>query len=128
MSIEFDTSEVLQLSADLGKIAGRTVPVLTAATEKSAAAIQKGMRSDARGHAHSPHFPASITHDLKVRVGGIEAEIGPDKGLTQGALGNILYFGTSKNGPVLNINGPLDAEAPKFQKAVEDAAVKMLDG
>lgn len=126
--MEFDTSEVLALSADLGKIAGKAVPLLITAVEKSATAIQKNMRSDAQGHAHSPHFPNSITHDVKVRVGGIEAEIGPDKGLTQGALGNILYFGTSKNGPVLNINGPLDAEAPKFQKAVEDAAGKLLDG
>ena len=124
--MEFDTSEVGRLAADLGSIAGKTVPLLTAAVEKSADAVEKAMRADARGHAHSPHFPNSITHDVKVRVGGIEAEVGPDKGLTQGALGNILYFGTSKNGPVLNINGPLDAEAPGFQKAVEDAAGKLL--
>lgn len=128
MSMEFDTSEVLELAADLGRIAGKTVPALLAATEKSAAAVERGMRAEASGHAHSPHFPNSITHDVKAHFGGIEAEIGPDKGLTQGALGNILYFGTSKNGPVLNINGPLDAESPKFQKAVEDAAGKLLDG
>jgi hypothetical protein len=124
----FDTSEVLALGADLGRIAGKSVPPLLAAVEKSAAAVERAMRSDAQGHAHSPHFPNSITHDVKAHFGGIEAEIGPDKGLTQGALGNILYFGTSKNGPVLNINGPLDAESPKFQKAVEDAAGKLLDG
>lgn len=126
--IEFDMSEVNALAADLGKIAGKSVPPLIAAVEKSASAIENTMRSDAGGHAHSPHFPGSITHDVKVRVGGIEAEIGPDKGLTQGALGNILYFGTSKNGPVLDINGPLDAETPNFEKAVSDAAGKLLDG
>lgn len=124
----FDTSEVLALGADLGHIAGRSIPPLLAAVEKSASAVEKGMRSEASGHAHSPHFPNSITHDVKAHFGGIEAEIGPDKGLSQGALGNILYFGTSKNGPVLNINGPLDTEAPNFQKAVEDAAGKLLDG
>ena len=128
MTMEIDTSEVLELAADLGRIAGKSVPPLLAAVEKSAASVQRGMRSEAQGHAHSPHFPNSITHDVKAHFGGIEAETGPDKGLTQGALGNILYFGTSKNGPVLNINGPLDLEAPRFQKAVEAAAGKLLDG
>lgn len=124
----FDTSEVLALGADLGRIAGKSIPPLLAAVEKSAAAVERGMRSEASGHAHLPQFPNSITHDVKAHFGGIEAEIGPDKGLPQGPLGNIVYFGTSKNGPVANINGPLDAEAPKFQKAVEDAAGKLLDG
>lgn len=124
---EFDMSEVNRLAADLGKIAGKSVPPLIAAVEKSAASIEQAMRSDAGGHAHAPYFPSSITHDVKVRVGGIEAEIGPDKGLRQGALGNILYFGTSKNGPVLDINGPLDAEAPQLEQAVGDAAGKLLN-
>lgn len=125
---EFDVSDMVALEVDLGKIAGRSIPPLIAAVEKSAAAIEATMRADAGGHAHSPYFPNSITHDTKVRVGGIEAEIGPDKGLSQGALGNILYFGTSKNGPVLDINWPLDAETPNFEKGVSDAAGKLLDG
>lgn len=127
MSFEFDTSEINKLAADLGNIPGRMVPPMTAAVRKSAESVQKAMRADARGHAHTPHFPASITTDVKTKVGQIEAEVGPDKGLTQGALGNILYFGTSKNGPVLNINAPLDAETPKFQKAIEEAAGKLFD-
>lgn len=125
--MEFDTSEVDRLAADLGRIPGRMVPSMIAAVTKSATSVRDAMRADARGHAHSPHFPNSITAEVKVKVGQIEAEVGPDKGLTQGALGNILYFGTSMNGPVLNINGPLDAESPKFQKAIEDAAGKLFD-
>lgn len=127
MSIEFDVSEVNELGADLGKIPGRMVPPMIAAVTKSSTGVRDAMRRDAQGHAHFPHFPNSITADVKVKVGLIEAEIGPDKGLTQGALGNILYFGTSKNGPVLNINAGLDQEAPKFQKAVEEAAGKLFD-
>lgn len=126
MSFEFDTSEINKLAADLGSIPGRMVAPMTATVTKSAKALQRAMRADASGHAHTPHFPASITTDVKVKVGQIEAEVGPDKGRTQGALGNILYFGTSKNGAVLDLNGPLDAQAPKFQKAVEDAAGKLL--
>lgn len=125
--MEFDASEVEQLAADLGHIPGRLVAPMTAAVNKSANSVRDQMRADARGHAHFPHFPNSITAEVRTKVGQIEAEVGPDKGLTQGALGNILYFGTSKNGPVLDINAPLDAESPKFQKAIEDAAGKLLD-
>jgi hypothetical protein len=129
MSMEWDTSEVdVGLAGELGKIAGDAVKPLREVVQTSARRIRDGMRSDARGHAHSPYFPSSITYETKFALGGVESEIGPDKGLPQGALGNILYFGTSKNGPVLNINGPLDTEAPRFQKAVEDAAGKFLDG
>jgi hypothetical protein len=127
VSIEFDASEVTQLAADLGKIPGRMVAPMVAAVTKSANSLEKAMRADAGGIGHAPHFPNSITSEVKVRVGQIEAEVGPDKGRTQGALGNILYFGTSKNGPVLNINGPLDAQSPKFQQAIEDAAGKLFD-
>lgn len=127
MSMEFDVSELNALAADLGKIPGRMVKPMIGAVTKSSAGVRDAMRAEARGHAHFPHFPSSITAEVKVRVGQIEAEIGPDKGLTQGALGNILYFGTSKNGPVLNINAGLDQEAPKFQKAIEEAAGKLFD-
>lgn len=125
--IEFDVTEIRQLEHDLGKIPGRMVPPMIAAVTKSSNSVRDAMRAEARGHAHFPHFPSSITAEVKVRVGQIEGEIGPDKGLTQGALGNILYFGTSKNGPVLNINAGIDAEAPAFEKAVAEAAGKLFD-
>lgn len=125
--MEFDTSDVLRLAADLGEIPGKAVAPLREIVQASSRRIRDGMRRDARGHAHSPYFPNSITYETKFARGGVESEIGPDKGLKQGALGNILYFGTSKNGPVLSINGPLDAEAPRFQKAVEDAAGKLFE-
>lgn len=125
--IEFDTSDVDKLAADLGKIPGKMVAPMTAALTVSAQSLQEAMRADAAGHPHAPYFPASITSEVHVKVGQISAEVGPDKGLRQGALGNILYFGTSKNGPVLDINGPLDAESPKFEKTISDAAGKLLD-
>jgi len=124
---EFDVTDLLDLSQDLGRIADQDIQPFRATAQASAGRIRDGMRDEARGHAHFPHFPNSITFETKVARGALEAEIGPDKGRTQGALGNILYFGTSKNAPVLNINAPLDAEAPKFQKAVEDAAGKLFD-
>lgn len=124
---EFDMSEVNKLAADLGRIPGRMVAPVTAALTKSADSLKEAMRADAGGIGHAPYFPDSITAEVKTTVGQFTAEVGPDKDLRQGALGNILYFGTSKNGPVLDINGPLDGEAPKFEKAIEDVAGKLLE-
>ena len=126
--IEFDTSDVDKLAADLGRIPGRMVAPMVAAVTKSSHSVQRAMKADASGIGHAPHFPNSITDEVKVKVGLIEAEIGPDKGRTQGALGNILYFGTSKNGPVLNINAPLEGEAPKFEKALADVLGDLVEG
>lgn len=124
---DFDVSEIRKLEQDLGRIPGRMVPPMIAAVTKSAKSVQDAMRAEAGGHAHFPHFPSSITSEVKVKAGLIQGEVGPDKALTQGALGNILYFGTSKNAPVLNINAGIDREAPAFEKAVTDAAGKLFD-
>jgi hypothetical protein len=124
--MEFDTSEVRRLAADLGRTPGRLVPEVTKATEDSAKRIQRALRADARGIGHAPHFPRSITYEMKPRVGVIGAEIGPDKDLKQGALGNILYFGTSKNGAVLDLNGPPDRERPRLEKDVRKIAGDLL--
>lgn len=124
---EFDMSEVRKLVADLEKIPAGAVKPLRGAVQSSARRIRDQMRSDASGHPHAPQFPSSITYETEEKAGSIAAEIGPDKGRAQGALGNILYFGTSKNGPVLDINGPLDAESPKFEQAIGDVVGKLFD-
>lgn len=124
--MEFDLSDLHRLTSDLGRVPGKAVPPLTAATRTSARNIRDAMRSDAAGISHAPHFAKAITDEMKPRLGVVGTEIGPDKDLRQGALGNVLYFGTSKNGPVLDLHGPLDREAPKFAKAVGDIIEDIL--
>ncbi len=119
-----DTSELRALEAELEKIPAEKAPQLKAVVVKGAVNIKNGMRADASGGDSYRHFPRSI--DFDVIDGGWGAEIGPDKGRVQGALGNILYFGTSKNGPVLDINGPLNREDPRFVDAIADVAEDIL--
>lgn len=119
------------MSDDLHRLA---VDLASAATEAQAgvrAVVQKGalnVKTDAQrfaaGLAHAPHYPRSITFDTKVTAAGVEAEIGPDKSRTQGALGNILEYGTSKNAPVAHLGPALDREGPRFEKAMAD----LVDG
>jgi hypothetical protein len=59
-------------------------------------------------------------------TGEFSAEIGPDKERVQGALGNIIYFGTSKNAPQLSLEGPLNRETQRFEDAIADVAEDIL--
>lgn len=81
----------------------------------------RGVRDDARRFAphgeHTPQYANSITYDLDyVGAGRIEAEIGPDKDLPQGPLGNIFEFGTSRVGPQAHLGPAFDIGAAKFAK------------
>jgi hypothetical protein len=119
-------SELLAVAATLEKTGLAAPAIATGIVTKGAQNIKEAMQADAQGINHAPHFPDSINYDVNQTLGGPEAEIGPDKGRTQGALGNILYFGTSKNGPVRDISVGIDAEAPKFEKALGEAAEPKL--
>ena len=123
---EFDVSDVYEFALGLDKTAGLALGKMAPVVRRGALNIKKDMQADAQGHPHAPAFPNAISYDTKVAKSQISAEIGPDKDKRQGALGNILYFGTSKNSAVLDINGPLDREEPKFLKAIEDAIEDLL--
>lgn len=126
--ITVDTSEVNRVIADIGRMPSRAVKEGRAVTEKGALNIKNQMRDESTGHPTFPAFPHSITYDIHYGVGSMEAEIGPDKDLPQGALGNILYFGTSNNGPVLDPESAMRAEEPRFVKALGLMADDLLGG
>jgi hypothetical protein len=121
--VTFDMREVVRFAATLPRAEAAMVAPLAAVVEKSASAIEKTMRTAAGGHSHFPSFPSSITHDIR----GLSAEIGPDKNKRQGALGNLLYFGSVNNGPVLpHPSTALAAERPVFEAAVATVAAEGL--
>lgn len=114
--VHFDGREVRELAFDLSTAPDRVLPEVKKSVSRGALNIKNDLAQDARSDGSYRHFHRSISYDL-VRD-GLEAEIGPDKTRVQGPLGNILYFGTSKNAPVLSLDGPLDREAPRFEAAL----------
>jgi hypothetical protein len=121
MSIDF--SQVEKLADDLEEVPEEQRPKFRGVVEKGALNVKNGMQRDAQNAGHYKHFSRSISYDM---TADYSAEIGPDKGRIQGALGNILYFGTSKNAPVLDINGPLHKEEPRLADFIADAAEDIL--
>lgn len=122
-----DLTQVRQLAHDLGAGTG---PRLTSTVQQVVSRGALNVKNDAvrliSGHPRSRHYPRSISYDLEVRGHEISAEIGPDKDRTQGALGNILEFGTSKNAPIPHLGPALVAEEPRFGPALAEAAARVL--
>ncbi|MGW2544903.1 hypothetical protein ACWC5I_29495 [Kitasatospora sp. NPDC001574] len=91
--------------------------------------VKRDWAANARATAgrYAPHYPRTIGYDLEVRQGGgAEAVIGPDKGAAQGALGNLLEFGSSRNPPHNDGGRALTSEEPRFVAAVEQLARRLL--
>ena len=119
--IEFDASQVDRLAVEIGKAEVKAAAGMFPVMKKAAQNIKDGMAEDARGIGHAPDFPDSITYDIyPAGLRTIGASIGPDKSRRQGALGNLLYFGSSNNGPVRDIGKALREETPRIEKVLLD--------
>ena len=119
--IEFDASELDRLAVSIGKAEVKAAAGMYEVAKKAGVNVKNGMAEDARGIKHAPRFPDSITFDIY--PGGLRTvvvEVGPDKDRKQGALGNLLYFGSSNNAPVRDIGKALRDEAPRLERALLD--------
>src|SRR5690606_5591120 len=122
-----DASEVDRLAVDLGRVPGRAVPKVTAAVTKGAVNIKNDWADRWKGLSHAPALASAVTYDMEFGVGWVGAVIGPDKEKRQGALGNIIEYGTVNNAPRPGGGPALAAEEPKFTKALSDIAGRALD-
>lgn len=125
--IGVDASELTQLAIDFGNASAKAVDEIDEVVEHGALKVKNHMAADARSSGYYKHFHRSISYDRVTSINQVSYEIGPDKSRrgAQGALGNILYFGTSKNGPVLDIEAPLKAEEPHLVKHLADVAERL---
>lgn len=116
------------LAADLAAAGARLAAAAAPVVAKGALNIKNDWRASAAGLKHAPLYPASISYDLIPSPDRLEAEIGPDKNKPQGALGNLIEYGSSKNPPHLDGARALAAEEPRFIAACADAAQKSVLG
>lgn len=129
---DVDFSEMDKLAADLADVPKSIGSFVRKAVEVTARNVRDDWRQNARGMGHAPAFPYSITYDLKggsgARGSEIDAEVGPDKGRLQGALGNLIEYGSVNNPPQGLGLGALQRNQEDFitglVKAEEDARKK----
>lgn len=126
MSVRFEHGEVDRLVAALDKAVYDTPAEVEKVVAKGALNIKNGARRRIGRPAHAPAYANSITYDLQRWGMGAVAEIGPDKGRRQGALGNLLEYGSVNNGPIPHIRPAADEELPRYEKAMDDLGEKLL--
>lgn len=98
-----DWREFAELAQDLEDVPKKAGKNIRKAVEVTARKVKNHWRDGAKGMAHAPGFPFSVSYDLQgfsgFGVSLISAEIGPDKSGPQGALGNLIEFGSRNNAP-----------------------------
>lgn len=114
------------LAAELALAGIRMAVAGNALVTKGALNIKNDWRASASGLVHAPAYPYSITFDVLPTPTAIAAEIGPDKAKRQGALGNLIEYGSVHNPPHLDGARALAAEEPRFYAAAGDAAASAV--
>lgn len=125
--ISIDAHEVRELAADFTRIPGElsrhAIPVLS----KGALNIKNQMREsfEASGNAGFRFVGRTVSYDLTTEGNELSAEIGPTK--PEGALANVAIFGTPRGGgTVADPREALEAEGPRFEKALADLAEELF--
>lgn len=121
-----DISGLTELVADLTAAPGKAQRQVDGVVRKGAVNVKNDAQRLISGLRHAPMYPASIGFDAKWERGAYVAEIGPDKDKPQGALGNLLEYGSANNAPLAHLGPALDIEGPKFEKAMSDLADGLL--
>jgi hypothetical protein len=129
-----DLTELEALNATMAASAAVIQRDGAAVVKRGAQNIKTAWQANARASSgsHAPLYPRSISYDITEAPGIIEAEIGPvtqhrARNQMQGALGNILEFGTSTQ-PGHNDGGrALDEEEPRFLAQVDALRQRALD-
>ncbi|MFE0651055.1 hypothetical protein ACFVZH_20940 [Streptomyces sp. NPDC059534] len=124
---EFNVRELVQLAEVLEESLAEAEPQMVAIVTRGALTVKNAWRSNAIASSgrHARRYPYSVGYDVTPIPGGATAEIGPDKGKRQGALGNLLEYGSSKNPPHNDGGRALTAEGPAFEAHVTELAERL---
>ena len=123
-----DHSDVDRWVVKLDQAVSKAPEEATKVVAKGALNIKKDgqKRASAIGQ-HVRRYPAAIGYDLYQGLRGPTAEIGPEVGRGQGSLGGILENGSPTSAPHPHMLPAGEAEAPRFERAMNDLAARLLE-
>jgi hypothetical protein len=124
--IRIEVDGLDELADSLRRVPERMPEEAKKVVSKGALNVKNDWRRRWSGLAHAPAIPRAVTYDIRASGSYIEAEVGPDKAKRQGALGNLLEFGSVNNAPIPGGAPALETESPRFTKALEDLAERLI--
>ncbi len=135
MRVKIDAKDLQMYEVQLGAADKEILPEARKVVAKGSLNIKTDARRLAPGGRHTPNYPATITYETAETKTAVASEIGPEKDKTVGGgpfhtpgnLGNILEFGSPNSPPKPHLNPAGDLEEPRFVKAMEDLAARLLE-
>jgi len=115
-----DDSQVIKLSRDLAKSAALSLAEIVATTIRAGKNIQRDAKEAAPKGGHVRLYAGKITTSTKKTPWSVETEVGPLQS-GQGALGEILEFGTARSAPHPHLMPAADKEIPVWLRYVAQA-------
>jgi hypothetical protein len=115
-----DDSQLVKLAADIAKSPALSMVEIVATTVRAGKTIQRDAKSAAPSGPHIPGYAGTITTTTKKTAWSVEAEVGPLQS-GQGALGEILEFGTARSAPHPHLMPAADSEIPVWLRYVSQA-------
>jgi hypothetical protein len=116
-----DVTDLVQLLAQAPAVA---VVEARAIVKRGAQNIKTDAQRRIGRPKHAPAYPSAISYETHESPVHAWAEIGPDKNKRQGALGNILEFGSPTSAPHPHMAPAAEKELPRFERFLQDAAAK----
>lgn len=124
MAAFVEDSQLHSLARDLAADPKVTMTAVTATTIRAVKNIQRDSKALARAIGTAGHirkYAGKITTSSKVSALSVEAEVGPLQS-GQGALGELLEFGSANNPPHPHLMPAADKEIPVWLRYLRDAA------
>ena len=128
--MKIDNGELNALAADLGDVGALAGPFINSAIQYTSKEIQTDARKSVGKRKHFGQAAAAIDYEVSVFQGFgasvIKAEIGYDKSVASGALGNLIEFGApnSTSGPLTptsDLANAMKANEDDFEKGLAKA-------
>lgn len=120
-----------ELSDDFRKAVEDAIPAAKKIVGKGSNNVKKDAQRIIRAiskRGYLPHYPRSITYEVKASGALVSSVIGPESSRMQGGLGGLLENGSVNNSPYPHLSPALDQEENTFYGYMEDLGVKLLEG
>lgn len=120
-----------ELSDDLRKAVENVIPDAKKVTGKGSLNIKRSAQRIIKAASHRgylPHYPRSISYEVKSAGTFVSSEIGPESEKLQGGLGKLLENGSANNTAIPHLGPALDLEENTFYGYIEEIGLKLLEG
>lgn len=118
------------LAADLAGASRGALGETRKVVQRGSLNIKRDWQRTWSGHSKIRMLPNTITYDTRQTLDKVAGEIGPEHGRRGAALANLIEyeFGGVHSAPIPGGAPALEAERPRFERALEDLGVRLAEG